>query len=67
MARPLPFYEYVSVLAKPQAIPLLREMQRSQPAKRSPQSFWERDALVVKGIRWLVSQSAAAIELAQRK
>jgi hypothetical protein len=61
------FCEYVSVSAKPSAIPLLKVMQRSQPAKRSRQPVWTRDVLVVKGIRWAVSQSAVAIELAQRK
>jgi hypothetical protein len=61
------FYEYVSVLAKPQATPLLvKVMQRSQPAKRSLQPLWICDAVVVTGIRW-ASQSATAIELSQRK
>jgi hypothetical protein len=32
---PQPFYDYVSVLAKPQATPLLTVIQHSQPAKRS--------------------------------
>jgi len=52
---------------EPQATPQLRVMQRSQPAKRSPEPFWTRDVLAVKGFRWVVSQSAAAIEFLERK
>jgi hypothetical protein len=66
MPQPLPFYDYVSVVAKLRATPLLKMMQRSQLA-RSPRFFWACDVLVVQGIRWVVSQSAVAIELVERK
>jgi hypothetical protein len=62
----LAFYEYVSVLAKPQATPLLMVRQRSQPGKWSRQPLWARDVLVVKAVR-VVSQSAVAIEFVKRK
>jgi hypothetical protein len=54
-------------LAKRQATLLLRVMQRSQPAKRSPEPFSTRDVVAVEGFLRVVSQSAAAIEFLERK
>ena len=63
--QPLFFCEYVSVSAKPRASRQLKMIQRSRPAKL-PRFVFACGFLVVKGIRW-VSQSVAAIELAQPK